>query len=85
MYIMTTGSSSTVQLMPIKFPEVVPCTAVLGTLTKEATEALNLSTSVQVVAGSIDNTAASIGSGAVDINSSPVYRHFFLDCHSCAA
>ncbi len=49
-----------------KFPEVVPCTAVLGTLTKEAAEALNLSTSVQVVAGSIDNTAASIGSGAVD-------------------
>lgn len=49
-----------------KFPEVVPCTAVLGPLTPEAAEALGLPESVQVVAGAIDNTAASIGSGAVD-------------------
>jgi xylulokinase len=49
-----------------KFPEVVPCTAVLGTLCAEAAEALGLSRQVKVVAGAIDNTAAAIGSGAVD-------------------
>ena len=49
-----------------KLPEIVPCTEVLGTLTEEAAAALGLSPSVQVVAGAIDNTAAAIGSGAVD-------------------
>ena len=51
---------------PAKFPEVVPCTAVIGTLTAEAAEALGLPREVKVVAGAIDNTAAAIGSGAVD-------------------
>jgi xylulokinase len=39
---------------------------VLGTLTDEAAAALGLSPGVQVVAGAIDNTAAAIGSGAVE-------------------
>jgi xylulokinase len=50
-----------------KFPEVVPCTAVLGHLSKEAAESLGLPDSVRVVAGSIDNTAAAVGAGAVDM------------------
>ena len=49
-----------------KFPEILPCTAVLGRLRADAAEALGLTTGVQVVAGSIDNTAAAIGAGAVD-------------------
>jgi xylulokinase len=48
-----------------KFPEIVPCTAVLGELKAEVATALGLSPDVQVVAGSIDNTAAGIGAGAV--------------------
>jgi xylulokinase len=39
---------------------------VLGNLTSEVAEALGLSPDVKVVAGAIDNTAAAIGSGAVD-------------------
>jgi len=49
-----------------KFPEVVPCTAVIGRLTPQAAEALGLPQQVKVVAGSIDNTAAAIGAGAAD-------------------
>ena len=48
-----------------KFPEIVPCTAVLGGLKAEVAEALGLSQDVVVVAGSIDTTAAGIGAGAV--------------------
>ncbi|MGD8625028.1 MAG: FGGY-family carbohydrate kinase [Anaerolineae bacterium] len=48
-----------------KFPEIVPCTAVLGELKAEVAAALGLSSGVQVVAGSIDNTAAGVGAGAV--------------------
>lgn len=49
-----------------KFPEIVSCTTVLGGLQAEVADALGLSSDVQVVAGSIDNTAAAIGSGAVE-------------------
>ena len=49
-----------------KFPEIVSCTTVLGNVKSEVAEALGLSTDVKVVAGAIDNTAAAIGSGAVD-------------------
>ncbi|HEY0713653.1 MAG TPA: FGGY family carbohydrate kinase, partial [Polyangia bacterium] len=49
-----------------KFPELVPCTGVLGPLRGDVAEALGLSKNVQVVAGSIDNTAAAIGAGAVE-------------------
>ena len=49
-----------------KLPEVVPCSAVVGNLKADVSNALGLSSAVKVVAGSIDNTAAAIGSGAVE-------------------
>ncbi len=49
-----------------KLPEIVPCTAVLGTLRRDVASQLNLPDGVQVVAGAIDNTAAAIGAGAVE-------------------
>jgi xylulokinase len=49
-----------------KFPEIVPCDAVVGELKPEVASALGLKASVKVVAGSIDVTAAAIGSGAVN-------------------
>jgi xylulokinase len=49
-----------------KFPDIVSCTSVLGPLRPDAARALGLSPDTQVVAGSIDNTAAAIGSGAVE-------------------
>ncbi len=49
-----------------KFPEIVPCTAVLGNLREEVARELGLSADVRVVAGAIDNTAAAIGAGAVE-------------------
>ena len=58
---------------PDKFPEVVPCTAVLGNLTPDAANDLGLTPATKVVAGSIDNTAASIGSGAVELYQAHVY------------
>jgi len=56
-----------------KFPEIVPCTAVLGTLLPETADALGLPHDIQVVAGAIDTTAAAIGSGAVEDNLPHVY------------
>lgn len=49
-----------------KLPEVVACTKVIGNLRSDVANALGLSTNVKVVAGAIDNTAAAIGSGAVE-------------------
>lgn len=49
-----------------KFPEIVPCTAELGTLRTDVAAELGLPADVRVVAGSIDNTAAAVGSGAVE-------------------
>lgn len=46
-----------------KFPDLVRCTDVIGTLLPSVAEALVLPTSVPVVAGAIDNTAAAIGAG----------------------
>jgi xylulokinase len=48
-----------------KFPEIVPCTAILGNIKPDVAQTLGLAEGVQVVAGAIDNTAAAIGSGAV--------------------
>ena len=48
-----------------KLPDIAPCAAIIGALKAEVAETLGLQTSVQVVTGSIDNTAAAIGSGAV--------------------
>ena len=49
-----------------KFPEIVPCTEVLGRLEAGVAAALGLPAGVLVVAGSIDNTAAGVGAGAVE-------------------
>jgi xylulokinase len=49
-----------------KFPEIVSCTTVLGSVKSDVAQVLGLSPDVKVVAGAIDNTAAAIGSGAVD-------------------
>lgn len=46
-----------------KYPELVRCTDVIGTLLPEVAEALGLSAATPVVAGAIDNTAAAIGAG----------------------
>jgi xylulokinase len=51
---------------PEKFPEIVPCTDVLGKLRADAAEQLGLESNVVVVAGSIDTAAAAVGSGAVE-------------------
>ncbi|MBX3421607.1 MAG: FGGY-family carbohydrate kinase [Pirellulaceae bacterium] len=48
-----------------KLPDLVQCTDVIGPLRGQVAESLGLKPSVQVVAGSIDNTAAAVGSGAV--------------------
>jgi xylulokinase len=48
-----------------KLPELVRSTDTLGTLTPEAARALGLPDTVRVIAGAIDNSAAALGSGAV--------------------
>ncbi|MBR0834262.1 FGGY-family carbohydrate kinase [Bradyrhizobium manausense] len=48
-----------------KFPDLVRCTDVIGTLLPSVAELLGLPASVQVVAGAIDNTAAAIGAGTL--------------------
>ena len=60
------GLISTLGLDSAKLPEIVKCSEVIGKLKKDVAQQLGLSSDVQVVAGSIDNTAAAIGSGAVD-------------------
>ena len=50
---------------PEKFPELVRCTDVVGTLRREVAGQLGLPWSTPVVAGAVDTTAAAIGSGAV--------------------
>jgi xylulokinase len=46
-----------------KFPDLVRCTDVIGTLRPEVAEAIGLPAATPVVAGAIDNTAAAIGAG----------------------
>jgi len=48
------------------FPEILPSTQVLGTLSSEAAEALGLTTSVQVVAGGVDNSCMALGAGNIE-------------------
>ena len=48
-----------------KFPEIVRCTDVIGTLAPAVAAELGLPESVAVVGGAIDVTAAALGSGAV--------------------
>ncbi|GIE85346.1 xylulokinase [Actinoplanes regularis] len=56
-----------------KFPPIVKCTEVIGTLAPSAADHLGLPASVQVVAGAIDNTAAAIGAGTVRDNEPHLY------------
>jgi len=49
-----------------KLPKVVACTNLIGNLRADVANALGLSSSVKVVAGAIDNTAAAIGAGTVE-------------------
>ncbi len=60
-------------ISPDKFPEVVPCTSVIGDLKPEVARALGLKDGVKVVAGAIDLSAAAIGSGAVNDFDAHVY------------
>ena len=46
------------------FPEIVPSTQVLGTLTEDAARELGLPQTVKVVAGGVDNACMSLGAGA---------------------
>jgi xylulokinase len=48
-----------------KLPSIVPCTQVVGNLRNDVANQLGLSKDVKVIAGAIDNTAASIGAGTV--------------------
>lgn len=50
---------------PEKFPEIIPCNAIVGELKGSVAEAIGLKAGVKVVAGAIDTTSAAIGSGAV--------------------
>lgn len=43
------------------FPDILPSSEVVGTLTKDAAEALGLSTNVMVVAGGVDNSCMALG------------------------
>jgi xylulokinase len=52
-------------ISPDKFPDLVQCTSVIGTLKKDVSAALGLKDGVKVIAGAIDVSAAAIGSGAV--------------------
>ena len=53
------------------FPEIVPSTHVVGTLTKEAARVLGLPQSVEVVCGGVDNSAMALG--ARNIKAGRVY------------
>jgi len=46
------------------FPEIVPSTEILGTLTPEAAEELGLPQNVQVAAGGVDNSCMALGARA---------------------
>ena len=48
------------------FPEIVPSSQVIGTLTPEAAEALGLSTSVRVAAGGVDNSCMALGARNIE-------------------
>jgi len=49
-----------------KLPEIVPATEVLGKLTSSAAADLGLDSDVPIVTGTIDTSAAAIGSGAIE-------------------
>ena len=49
-----------------KFPDLVRCTDVIGTILPSVSEALGLPPKTPVVAGAIDNSAAAVGAGTLD-------------------
>ena len=49
-----------------KFPDIAPCTEVLGPLLPEVAAALGLPAATRVVAGAIDNSAAAVGAGTIE-------------------
>lgn len=49
-----------------KFPQIVPCTDMIGELLPAVASELGLKPGVKIVAGAIDTTAAAIGSGATE-------------------
>jgi len=56
-----------------KLPEIVRCTDVLGPLSPAAADELGLPRETLVVAGDVDNSAAAIGSGAVQDGEAHIY------------
>jgi xylulokinase len=56
-----------------KFPEIVRCTDILGSLCPEAAEQLGLPKDTRVVAGAVDNSAAAVGAGTVRDNDAHIY------------
>jgi xylulokinase len=59
------GLISTLGIDREKLPDVVSCSSVIGDLKSDIANSLGLPSGIKVIAGSIDNTAAAIGSGAV--------------------
>jgi xylulokinase len=49
-----------------KYPELVRCTDVIGTVLPTVADELGLNPSTRVVAGAIDNTAAAVGAGTLN-------------------
>ena len=56
-----------------KFPDLVPCTEVIGTLLPQVAAAIGLSHTTRVVAGAIDNSAAAVGAGTFADNDAHLY------------
>lgn len=56
-----------------KFPEIAPCSRVIGHLQKSVADQLKLSQQVPVVAGAIDTTACALGAGTIDDNEAHLY------------
>ncbi|MGD0950350.1 MAG: FGGY family carbohydrate kinase [Candidatus Binatia bacterium] len=52
-------------IAPEKFPEIVKCTDVIGTLRPHVARELGLRADMAIVAGATDNPASAVGSGAV--------------------
>jgi xylulokinase len=67
------GLISSLGLDANKLPDIVACSELIGPLRADVAAELGLSNDVQIVAGSIDNTAAAIGSGAVEDYAAHLY------------
>jgi xylulokinase len=67
------GICRTLDIDPSLFPEPVPVTACVGTLSPEASDLLSISPSARVIAGSGDSFAALAGEGAVNPGDLMIY------------